>query len=73
MIHIIIAENLFDLEFVEENVSGFEALREAVRDFTPDYVADRAGIPAAQLIEAARLFARTRVRHANSGTGPEWH
>ena len=72
MIHVIITEQLFDREFVEENTSGFEKLAAAVTDFTPDYVADRAGIPAEQLIEAARVFARARVRHANSGTGPSF-
>ena len=69
MIHIIIAENLHDGDFVEQNVNGFNALRDAVAGFTPEYVADRAGIPAAQVIEAARVFARARLRHANSGTG----
>jgi anaerobic selenocysteine-containing dehydrogenase len=29
-------------------------------------------IPARQLVDAARLFARARVRHANSGTGPSF-
>jgi len=69
MIHIIIAEDLYDKEFVADNVSGFEELSAAVADFTPEYVADRAGIPAEQLIEAARVFANARIRHANSGTG----
>ena len=31
--------------------------------------AARAGIPAAQLQEAARVFATAKIRHANSGTG----
>ena len=56
MIHIIIAEDLYDNDFVADNVSGFDELREAVAGFTPEYVADRAGIPAEQLIEAARVL-----------------
>jgi anaerobic selenocysteine-containing dehydrogenase len=72
MINVIIAEQLYDREFVAEHVSGFDTLREAVQGFTPAYVADRAGIEASQLVEAARLFATARVRHANSGTGPSF-
>lgn len=69
MIHIIIAEKLYDRDFVDSNVNGFNELRDAVAGFTPEYVADRAGIPAAQLTQAARVFALARIRHANSGTG----
>lgn len=69
MINIILTEQLHDAAFVEENVTGFQQLSDAVSGFTPAYVADRAGIPEAQLVEAARTFAKARVRHANSGTG----
>ena len=72
MIRVIITENLSDHDFVRDNVAGFEALAAAVDDFTPAYVADRAGIPEDQLITAARVFARAKIRHANSGTGPSF-
>jgi anaerobic selenocysteine-containing dehydrogenase len=72
MIHVIIAEQLYDADFVRDNVSGFDELAAAVAGFTPDYVADRAGIPARQLVDAARVFARSKLRHANSGTGPSF-
>ena len=72
LIHIIVEEGLYDSDFVRDNVAGFEALAAAVKGFTPQYVADRAGVPRAQLEAAARLFARARVRHANSGTGPSF-
>lgn len=72
LINIILGENLHDAHFVKHNVQGLEALREAVKGFTPDYVADRAGIEASQLQQAARLFASSKLRHANSGTGPSF-
>ena len=72
MIRVIITENLADHDFVRDNVAGFEALTAAVDDFTPAYVADRAGIPEDQLITAARVFAGAKIRHANSGTGPSF-
>ncbi|WP_101758258.1 molybdopterin-dependent oxidoreductase [Oceanicoccus sp. KOV_DT_Chl] len=69
MLNVIIQEQLFDADFVADNVTGFEQLAEHVASFTPEYVADRAGIPAQQLQQAARVFAGAKIRHANSGTG----
>lgn len=69
MLNIIITEQLFDADFVADNVAGFDALKTAVASFTPEYVADRAGILQQQLEDAARLFSGAKVRHANSGTG----
>lgn len=72
MINIIVSEGLYDEEFVRENVAGFDALAAGVAQYTPGYVADRAGVPEDKLVEAARVFAKARVRHANSGTGPSF-
>jgi anaerobic selenocysteine-containing dehydrogenase len=69
MINIIINEQLFDADFVADNVAGFEQLSAEVKPFSPDYVADRAGIPVDLLKDAARTFAGAGIRHANSGTG----
>ncbi len=68
IIHVILSEGLYDREFVAENVSGLEALREAVRELTPDYAAKRCDVPAAQIVAAARLFA-TRRGNAAGSTG----
>ena len=72
LIHVIVSEGLHDAEFVEQNVAGFDALVTAVEAFTPDYVAERAGIERDDLVRAARIFATAAVRHANSGTGPSF-
>lgn len=72
MIHVILAESWEDKDFCARHVDGVEALRDAVRDFTPQRAADRADIPAGQIIEAAELFARrSRTGMAGSGTGPD--
>jgi formate dehydrogenase major subunit/formate dehydrogenase alpha subunit len=57
MLHVIIAENLHAKEFVENRTTGFEALKQAVAKYTPEYVEAITGIPARDLTEAARLFA----------------
>ncbi len=58
IIHVILAEGLHEPAFVAQNALGLEALSAAVAPFTPHYVAERAGVPEAQLLEAARTFAR---------------
>jgi anaerobic selenocysteine-containing dehydrogenase len=57
MVRVVLAEGLHDRAFVATHVEGVEALRDAVADFGPDYVAARTGVPAARMIEAARMFA----------------
>jgi anaerobic selenocysteine-containing dehydrogenase len=70
LLRVVIEEGLTDGEFIAEDVTGFEALRAAVAPFTPDYVERRAGVPAPDLVRAARLFASGRVGSVTAGTGP---
>jgi formate dehydrogenase alpha subunit len=58
MIHIIIEEELYDAEFVSERTEGFEELKTAVADYTPDRVESITGIPAGDLRTAARYYAQ---------------
>jgi anaerobic selenocysteine-containing dehydrogenase len=69
LVHLIIAEGAVDRAFVEANATGLAALERAVRPFTPDYVARRAGIGVAELREAARLLATARRGNVGTGTG----
>jgi len=57
MIHVILSEGLENKAFVAERTEGIETLREAVADFTPARAQELTGIPAADLIEAARAYA----------------
>ncbi|MCP4933013.1 MAG: molybdopterin-dependent oxidoreductase, partial [bacterium] len=60
MIHVLIAENLYNHEFVTKWTHGFDELREYVRQFCPEKVATITGIPAAQIRKLARQIARAR-------------
>jgi anaerobic selenocysteine-containing dehydrogenase len=71
-IHIVIAERLTDKAFIDANVAGFETLKAAVAAFTPEYVADRAGVAVADLLEAARTFGRAKRGMAVCATGPSF-
>jgi len=71
LLHIILAEGWEDAAFCADHVGDMPALRAAVAPFTPDYVAERAGVDAADLRAAARLFAvECRRGGAMAGTGP---
>ncbi len=71
MLHVIIKEGLHDRNFVAAHVDGFAALAEAVKDYTPEIAAARAGIDAGELVKAARLFASASKGRVVTGTGPE--
>lgn len=69
LIRIIIAEGLHDRAFIAANAEGLEALAVAVAPYTPEVVAARAGVPVAQLLEAARSFGRARRGGVVCATG----
>ncbi len=68
--HIIIEEGLYDREFLESDVEGFESLKQAVAPFTPTYVSKRADVPEELLIQAARVYASGKRGMTTAGTGP---
>ncbi|HEY6098449.1 MAG TPA: molybdopterin-dependent oxidoreductase, partial [Anaeromyxobacter sp.] len=61
LMHMVLREGLESRDFVEEWSGGFEPLRAIVlRDFHPDAVSERTGVPVATIIRVARQFASTR-------------
>ncbi len=70
MLHVILDEGLYDADFVAQHVKGLDQLKAAVAGFDPETVAEAAGIPAADLIAAARIYGGARRANANIGTGP---
>ncbi len=58
MMQVIIAEGLYDEEFVANRTEGFEELKAMVAGYTPEHVEAISGIPAALLVEAARMYAQ---------------
>jgi anaerobic selenocysteine-containing dehydrogenase len=71
MLNVIIAEGLYDRNFVAAHVDGFDELAEAVKAFPPEVAAERAGLDKDQLVAAARMFAGGTKGCATTGTGPE--
>jgi len=69
MINVIINENLYDSEFVEKWTTGFDKLREHVKQYTPEKVAAITWIPAEAIKEAARLYAQNKPACIGQGGG----
>ncbi len=57
LLHVIIAQQWFDPNFVRDRTEGFEELREAVQPFTPDYVERISGVLSAVTRTVAKGFA----------------
>ena len=71
MLNVIIAEGLYDRNFVSAHVDGLAELADAVAGFTPEVAAERAGVDPDSLKAAARMFAGAAKGCAVTGTGPE--
>ena len=57
MIHVIINENIFDREFVENWTVGFRRLKAHVIDYTPGWAETVTGVNAEDIVTAARRYA----------------
>jgi len=57
MVHVIIAEGLWDKAYVHARTEGFEELCASVAHCTPEWAEEITGIPAEDLRKAARMYA----------------
>jgi len=69
MMNVIIAEDLIDTEFIANRVAGYEELKAVVADYTPERAAAITGVPAALIIEAARMFGSAKAALVFWGMG----
>jgi len=60
MLNVIIREKLYDEPFVARWTHGFDALRERVRDYSPEWAEPITWVAADKIRTAARLFATTK-------------
>ncbi|MHC4483002.1 MAG: formate dehydrogenase subunit alpha [Planctomycetota bacterium] len=58
MMNVIIEENLQDKDFIAQRTEDFDAVAEAVKDFTPEKAAKITTIPAEKIRQAARIYAK---------------
>lgn len=58
MMHVLIAENLCDADYLARCTHGFEQLRERVASYTPQFVAEATGLAAEDIVRLAREYAQ---------------
>jgi formate dehydrogenase major subunit len=73
MLNVIITEKLYDEQYVAGYTENFEALRENIKDFTPERMAPVCGIDADTLKDVARLYAKSQGSIIFWGMGISQH
>ncbi|HTE14681.1 MAG TPA: nitrate reductase, partial [Burkholderiales bacterium] len=61
MLHVMLSEGLVNHDYIAAHTEGFEVLKETVRECTPAAGAEVCGVPAADIIKAAKLFAGSKA------------
>jgi formate dehydrogenase major subunit len=73
MLHTIIEEKLYDIQYIQAHTEGFEALKKRVKDYAPEKMEAICGIPAATVREVARIYAKSRASIIFWGMGVSQH
>jgi assimilatory nitrate reductase catalytic subunit len=74
LLHVLIAEQLIDEDFIAARTSGFDEVRAEAQRWWPERVEAVCGVPAGDVRAAARMFARGRAgvgAGAGAGAGAE--
>src|SRR6201988_507865 len=73
MLNVIVEEKLYDQQYIQTYVEGFDAWKENIKDFTPEEMAPICGIEADTLREVARAYARAESSIIFWGMGVSQH
>ncbi|MFM1814623.1 MAG: hypothetical protein RLZ98_1318 [Pseudomonadota bacterium] len=73
MLHTILEEGLYDIQYIQAHTEGFELLRDKVAGFSPEAMQEICGIEAGKIREVARLYARSERSIIFWGMGISQH
>ncbi|HLG70657.1 MAG TPA: molybdopterin oxidoreductase family protein [Chloroflexota bacterium] len=73
LMHVIVAEDLHDKDWIANHTSGFEQLQERLPQFTPDRVSEITGVPEQDVRRLAREYATTQPSFIRIGNGIQHH
>ena len=73
ILHVLIARDWLDHDFIRDHTEGFEAAAEAVREYTPSWGAHVTGVPARRIEAAAELWGTSRTGMLLHARGLEHH
>lgn len=60
MAHVILKENLYNRQFIQQRTENFEAFAASMEKFTPEFAEQISGVDRELIIEAARMYATAR-------------
>jgi len=73
IMHVIVEEELHDVQYVQAMTEGFDELREHLKDYTPEAMEPVCGIPAQTLRDVARTYAKAERAMVFWGMGVSQH
>jgi assimilatory nitrate reductase catalytic subunit len=73
ILHVLVARDWLDHDFIAAHTDGFEAAAEAVRDYTPAWAARVTGVPARRIEQAAELWGTAKTGMLLHARGIEHH
>ncbi|MFC3109174.1 molybdopterin-dependent oxidoreductase [Undibacterium arcticum] len=62
MMHVLIAEDLLDHDYIARHTLGFEQLKQRVSEWTPERTATTCGLAVEQVLQLARLYGESAQR-----------
>jgi anaerobic selenocysteine-containing dehydrogenase len=77
IIHLLIENGLIDHDYITAHTTGFEALEDSVRKYTPEYVSQLTGLTPEQIYKTALIYGKAKapfigwtmgVNHSTKGT-----
>ena len=73
MMHVLIAEDLLDHDYIDRYTLGFDALRQRVREYPPERAAQITGLPAADIVALARDYGTIKPAAIRLNYGMQRH
>ncbi len=69
MAHVVVTEKLYDEEFIRTRTEGFDDYIESLEHATPEWAEEITGVPAEDIRQAARMYARANSAAVYWGMG----
>jgi assimilatory nitrate reductase catalytic subunit len=73
ILHVMIERGWVDHEFINANTSGFDAVKELVKSYTPRHTESITGVPAASIVRAAEIWGPAETSMLLHARGIEHH
>jgi anaerobic selenocysteine-containing dehydrogenase len=70
VMHVLIAEDLLDHDFIARRTVGFKALKERATEYPPDRAAEITGLPPEDIKKLALWFGQAKAPYIRTGWGP---